>query len=366
MTTRAPVPVLCDRCRAEGLAGEGDFAGLGDLLDFEPVPLQVNRVDGWTAETQRAFIAALSVLGSSDRAARAVGKSATGAERLRRLPGADSFILAWERAKAIAREKGTLRLANSLRTATADRTPPPEPPPPDGPDREADKDRATLEAFEKLFEYYLRRLELERIARLEGKVVEADFFVRQITVFEICMDLLVGDTEVLKRIRQLSVDGHSVLHVAETTMSRLLDDARRDKWAELAEPGRPPPLADDQMIERHGYRLLRHEVFHVGVDGDYAEWCAARKEEYAAAARAQVEWEERSRREAEEWRARHGAGAAADGDPPAGDGGSAEAAPDGHEAPDAAAGGAGPAEPPAPGGAPPAGPDGSAAGPSPA
>jgi hypothetical protein len=308
--------VICDRCRAEGLAGEGDFAGLGDLLDFEPVPLQVNRIDGWTPECQRAFIAALSVLGSSARAAAAVGKSVPGAERLRRLPGAESFILAWERAKAIALEKGTLRLANSLRTARAESAPPPPPPPPPrDPDREAEE-AERMAALEKLFGYYQDRLGMEREARLAGRVVEADFYVRQITVFEIYMDALAGDSELLKRLWELGLDGDRVIDVAETTMSRLLDTARREKWAELAEPGRPPRLEPGQMIERHGYRLLRQEV-NVPRDGSYEDWRSDREAEYAAAARAQIEWEEQNRREAEEWRARQ-AGGSAGGDLPAG------------------------------------------------
>jgi hypothetical protein len=304
-----PLPVICDRCQAEGLAGAGDFAGLGDLLHFEPVPLQVDRVDGWTPECQRAFIAALSVLGSAGRAAQAIGKSAPGAERLRRLPGAESFILAWERAKAISQERGTLRLANSLRTARVDPAPPPPEPPPPPPHSGLDpaEERERMEALEKLFQHYRTRLQLEREARLAGEVVAADFYVRQITAFEIYMDALAGDNMVLKRIWQLSLGGDNIINVAETTMSRLLDEARREKWAELAEPNRPPLHEPGQMIERHGYRMLRQEQ-DVPRDGSYADWVAERKAEYAAAARAQVEWEEQNRREAEEWRARQGGG----------------------------------------------------------
>jgi hypothetical protein len=319
-----PLPVICDRCQAEGLAGEGDFAGLGDLLDFEPVPLQVSRVDGWTPECQRAFIAALSVVGSADRAARAVGKSATGAERLRRLPGAESFILAWERAKAISQERGTLRLANSLRTARADSAPPPPEPPPPPPGLDPSEERERMAAFERLFRHYRDRLEMEREARLAGEVVAADFYVRQITAFEIYMDALVGDSKLLKRIWKLSLEGDNVLNVAETTMSRLLDQARREKWAELAEPRRPPPLEPGQMIERHGYRLFRQEVYRgTDADGKYSDWVAAREAEYAAAARAQIEWEEQNRREAAEWRARQGEPQPIDGAAPAGDEGPA-------------------------------------------
>ena len=41
------IPVICDRCRAAGTAGEGDFSHLGDLLEFTPVPRKTKRIDGW-------------------------------------------------------------------------------------------------------------------------------------------------------------------------------------------------------------------------------------------------------------------------------------------------------------------------------
>ncbi len=62
MTTS--IPVICDRCRAIGVAGGGDFTHLGDLLEFDPVPRKTKRSDGWTPDRQRAFIAALSATGS--------------------------------------------------------------------------------------------------------------------------------------------------------------------------------------------------------------------------------------------------------------------------------------------------------------
>ena len=65
-----PIPVICDRCRAEGFGNAEEFADFGDLLDFEPVPRRP-RADGWTPEVQRAFIAALAVTGSDRQAARA-------------------------------------------------------------------------------------------------------------------------------------------------------------------------------------------------------------------------------------------------------------------------------------------------------
>lgn len=77
-----PLHVVCDRCRAEGLAGEDPFQAFGALIDFEPVPRRTKRADGWDPEVQRAFIAALSLTGSDRAAARAVGKSAYGVSQL--------------------------------------------------------------------------------------------------------------------------------------------------------------------------------------------------------------------------------------------------------------------------------------------
>lgn len=61
------VPVICDSCRKTGLSGEADFTHLGDLLEFDPVPVQP-RVNGWDPEAQRAFIALLAATGSKRRA----------------------------------------------------------------------------------------------------------------------------------------------------------------------------------------------------------------------------------------------------------------------------------------------------------
>lgn len=151
------IPVICDRCRASAAAGAADFTFYGDLLAFEPVPLQVDRVDGWKPDSQRAFIAALAMLGSAHRAARAIGKSVAGAERLRRLPGADGFIAAWERAKALSLEKGSLRLAHTLRGVVAAEAPaelsaaPPAQPatesPAPRPVTEADRERLRAETL---------------------------------------------------------------------------------------------------------------------------------------------------------------------------------------------------------------------------
>jgi len=325
------IPVICDRCHAQGLAGEADFAGLGDLLDFAPVPLQVERVDGWNPQCQRAFIAALSILGSSDRAARAVGKSAAGVERLRRLPGAEGFSRAWDRAKAISLERGTLRLAHSLKTARAAQPPADAPlgPPPPGPAAAADEEvelsereeRQKREALQRFFRHYLSRIELERTARLAGRIVEADFYVRQVTFIEVMVDLVSGDGWgwlVRARFGEPHAQAVHLVSIAETAMSRLLDQARRDYWAEGGEPERPPLPTEEQLFDHGRFKTGLQEVFWPE-DGNINAQRRAKDAEYAEAARAQIAWEEKARAEAAAWRAR----LATEAEAPASSGGAA-------------------------------------------
>ena len=67
-------------------------------LDFTPVPRLRRRREGWSAERQRAFIAALALCGTVTMAARAVGSTARSAYRLLDAPGADDFARAWDAA----------------------------------------------------------------------------------------------------------------------------------------------------------------------------------------------------------------------------------------------------------------------------
>src|SRR3954452_22933299 len=110
-----PLFVICDRCRSEGLAGEDPFEAFGDLLDFEPVPRRKKRADGWDAEVQRAFVAALSLTGSYRQAARAVGKAAFGVDQLLRSPGSEGFAAACGQAMAMAADERSRRLAEGVR-----------------------------------------------------------------------------------------------------------------------------------------------------------------------------------------------------------------------------------------------------------
>lgn len=68
-----------------------------DPFDFEPVAT-APRADGWSAERQRAFIAALAGHGSVAAAARAVGMTPQSARRLRHRPDAAGFARAWDAA----------------------------------------------------------------------------------------------------------------------------------------------------------------------------------------------------------------------------------------------------------------------------
>ncbi len=110
---REPLPVICDKCRAQGAAGDEAFAEIPDLLAFDPVPRRAHdRL--WPADVQRAFIAALAVSGSPVRAARSVSRHAFGAEKLRKARGSRSFGEAWEAALDLARERELTRLHGSL------------------------------------------------------------------------------------------------------------------------------------------------------------------------------------------------------------------------------------------------------------
>jgi hypothetical protein len=83
-------------------------------LEFEPVPRKLERVGGWNAEAQRAFIAALAMTGSPRRAAHAVGMRTAGVEKLRETEGGESFAAAWGRAVEIASATRTGRLRQTL------------------------------------------------------------------------------------------------------------------------------------------------------------------------------------------------------------------------------------------------------------
>ncbi|HEY5720871.1 MAG TPA: hypothetical protein VIT45_00975 [Allosphingosinicella sp.] len=75
-----------------------------DRLAFDPVQLRA-RLDGWTADKQRAFVEELAECGVVKEAAARVGMSEQSAFNLRRRPGAESLNLAWEAAVRLGAER---------------------------------------------------------------------------------------------------------------------------------------------------------------------------------------------------------------------------------------------------------------------
>lgn len=107
------LPVICDACRATGMAGDEAFAAIPDILAFDPVPRRAH-ANNWTAEHQRAFIAALAITGSPRQAARAIGRHAFGAEQLKTARGGRSFAAAWDAAMELARDREVARIHTNL------------------------------------------------------------------------------------------------------------------------------------------------------------------------------------------------------------------------------------------------------------
>lgn len=312
------IPVICDRCRSVGNSGEGDFSHLGDLLDFTPVPRR-KRVNGWDAEAQRAFIAALAMTGSKTTAAKSLGRNPFGIDQLLKAEGSESFRLAFDRAIAIAEKNGAMRIATGVADAAARNTwldkrsalRGLEPSEPEEPEM---SDDTKLELIDSICRKYFGKARQEREARLAGEIVAADFYLRQMTVIEVGLDLAASNLGVsgFDMLKSLQRDGHGWLHIAETPFSRALDEERRRQWGLIDEPERPEPTPR-RYLENHGDYSLEPSWSEYGALTTPAEgftqeqWAAmsmdeqalARKAEWDRAAKAQVEWEAKARREYE-------------------------------------------------------------------
>ena len=89
----------------EQLAADPEIA---PLLEFTPVPRKVKRPDGWTPELQRELIARIAATGTLQQAVSQMGKHATGAENLHKVPSADEFRDSWKAALALGRARNGL------------------------------------------------------------------------------------------------------------------------------------------------------------------------------------------------------------------------------------------------------------------
>ena len=273
------------------------------LLEFEPVVRRNRRHDGWDGMRQRGFIAALARCGNVDRAAHAVDRTQSGAWTVRNSAGADGFIVSWEAALALyhrrnprrappppmarhappaaghARNVSALRAAREARDAGAD----------------GEVTWAEAEAFwADLSRRYWLKLKDERRCRLDGRIVEADFYVRQLTFIEIVFDLGGRAQELLEGLRS---GGAGLLDIAATPGAALLEKVRRALWMEKGEADRPPPapLGDHDDARGTGGRTW----YNSERDGDYEAWRRRQDEQRRLAAEAQAAWEERAKAEAE-------------------------------------------------------------------
>ena len=336
-------PVICDRCRREGLAGLAHFKSLRPLLDFKPVPRLRQRHDGWTPKRQQAFIAALAETGSVSLAAKAVNMAPEGAYQLRRRPGADEFREAWDAAldhgaeiidaNAIERatngvavpifhqgeQVGERRVFNERLTMwmlqhrkpgkyggaksgghSAEEI------------ERAEEIRADIAAnheawIERLAKLYLGRIRMERQQRLAGNVTAADFYLRQLTHMEVLLELGGGGKHLLWMADNAKWVNDQLIRDDEATRARLyapgapvhrtavtdrLDTERRELWAAMGDPLRPelpwnwaPPPSG--IVGGPDFKA-REQKLHAA---------------HAKAATAQKLWEEAAK---EEWEARTG------------------------------------------------------------
>jgi hypothetical protein len=274
-----------------------------DPLAFDPVPRR-ERVDGWTAERQRVFIKTLAITGSPRRAAALMGKSTNGVDNLRRAPGSESFCAAWDRAMAMAQQVGRDRLEKGLdqaRREDAAWTLKPAPwtgprraaPQPQAPGDDDDDDDAKRELLESILHKYMLKLEREREARLEGRIAEADFLIRQVTALEVALDVVSGNA--IEQLHAAHTNGHLLIDVAETPITRLLDEARRAHWGACGDPPRPDRPAPWLKEDEDGYATEPTESYAGGTDQTIDEQQEAFLRRYAEAAREQVEWEAEAR-----------------------------------------------------------------------
>ena len=298
-----PIPVICDRCRAEGFGNAEEFADFGDLLDFEPVPRR-QRADGWTPEVQRAFIAALAATGSDRQAARAVGKAQYGVDQLKKAKGNEGFMAAHARALAMAADEKNRRLAAGVHAvaAPAAHWRPPDPawahaatrghrPPARAPEpaEEEQSEEKKLAWLGEIVRKYLLKVRQEREARLAGRIVEADFYVRQLTFIELSLDLL--STDGFAALRNFHHGDHSIIDIAETPFSRILGEARRAAWAQRGEPPRPEHPPRRYLVDHGRFSTEPLEFIQGSPPEDREAQQAAFDERHRRDAQAQLAWE---------------------------------------------------------------------------
>jgi hypothetical protein len=280
------------------------------LLHFAPVVRRCRRHDGWTPEAQRGFIVALARLGTVWEAAIAVGRTESGAYKVRTSAGAEAFAAAWDGAVALYHRRNPRpepkgRPSRGEILSGTGRKPWPGPdaaPPPPDPEEE---DREKEAMFDSILEKYVLKLAAERNARLDGQIVAADFYVRQLSWLEVVLDLGGRGPQLLGLLQQ----GH--VHpgrIVATPMSLLLDQARRLLWNEAGEPERPEPPELGRHVDGLAFGPRLECQRDCGDGLTEAAWRRRQSERESLAAEAQRVWEEKAAAEAAAWAEREGEG----------------------------------------------------------
>jgi hypothetical protein len=250
---------------SSSLEGRGDSNDpeIEALLDFEPVPRKREVEGAWTPALQREFIARLAVTGSPGRAAEEMGKDETGVRKLYRTPEGASFREAWDAAVDLARRRKAEGGPAERAVAPGSRPPSLDhrrkhPDPVDLPDPELlerdgePSEEQKLEFVEHLAGLFMKKVAAERRARLNGEIVAADFYLRQITMLEVLFDLTVSDFHWKARdfLRNLRRGGLSPLEIVSTPFADWLDVQRRIWWLQEGDPERPPH-PDARFVREH-------------------------------------------------------------------------------------------------------------------
>lgn len=279
-----------------------DDPEIAALLTFAPVPRKCLRHDGWWPEIQYRFILGVARTGNPDLAAHALGgRTFSGAWKLRKAGGGEGFAAAWDGAKALYFRRNpperrrkpdapTGKLPGPGQRRAAGRRA--------APGRDEEKERADL--FRALMNLYWTKAKAERRCRLEGRIVAADFYVRQMTCIELAADLSENGGRFLAELRRGDV---RLERAVATPLSLYFDYLRRGLWVESGEPDRPELPRFGEVHD--GVAAAPSAQYSRGRDGlPCADWCRGQDLEAAEAAEAQRLWEEKARADAAQWRAR--------------------------------------------------------------
>jgi hypothetical protein len=280
---------------------------IAPLLEFDPVPRK-RVVDGaWTRQLQREFICRLADHGSARRACEEMGKNQTGVMKLYRSPLSASFRASWHGAVDLAKRRQAERAP--LEYVSPGARPPtidyrrkfaalPAPVGGDGGDGPSEEDTHEALGLDLLMKF-ARKLKQERTARLAGRIVEADFYLRQITFLEVAIELATGD--LFQALAGLRRGGHELIDIADTPVSRILDNVRRTFWAMNGEPERPPLAPEDLLVDHGELRSQPVESTRGGIGISHALQRARFNDQHRRDAEAQARWEQRAYAE---WEAR--------------------------------------------------------------